>query len=82
MAKQRSAELMRNATSFLGSLYNSLAGQAPAYSVAGGAALIMGSAYAAAPLAMLLTLLGVLASSTQYSYLPANTHTQPVSTRT
>ncbi len=52
---------MRNATGFLGSLYNSLAGQAPAYSIAGGAALIMGSAYAAAPLAMLLTLLGVLA---------------------
>lgn len=61
MAKQRSNELMRNATGFLGSLYNSLAGQAPAYSIAGGAALIMGSAYAAAPLAMLLTLLGVLA---------------------
>ena len=52
---------MRGATGFLGSLYNSLAGQAPAYSIASGAALIMGSAYAAAPLAMLLTLLGVLA---------------------
>ncbi|ADY00228.1 amino acid permease-associated region [Vulcanisaeta moutnovskia 768-28] len=61
MARQGSSELMRNATGFLGSLYNSLAGQAPAYSIAGGAALIMGSAYAAAPLAMLLTLLGVLA---------------------
>ncbi|BDR92666.1 APC family permease [Vulcanisaeta souniana] len=61
MARQESRELRRNAAGFLGSLYNSLAGQAPAYSIAGGAALIMGSAYAAAPLAMLLTLLGVLA---------------------
>jgi len=56
-----SRELRRNATGFLGSLYNSLAGQAPAYSIAGGAAFIMSYAYAASPLAMLLTLLGVLA---------------------
>jgi amino acid transporter len=56
-----SRELRRNATGFLGSLYNSLAGQAPAYSIASGAALIMGSAMASAPLAMLITLLGVLA---------------------
>ncbi|MGC8543595.1 MAG: amino acid permease, partial [Vulcanisaeta sp.] len=61
MEKTISRELRRDATGFLGSLYNSLAGQAPAYSIAGGAALIMGSAYAAAPLAMLITLLGVLA---------------------
>ncbi len=61
MERTISRELRRDATGFLGSLYNSLAGQAPAYSIAGGAALIMGSAYAAAPLAMLITLLGVLA---------------------
>lgn len=61
MTRVVSRELRRNAAGFLGSLYNSLAGQAPAYSVASGAALIMGSAFAAAPLAMLLTLLGVLA---------------------
>jgi len=53
-------ELKKNATGFLGLLYNSLAGQAPTYSIAGGAALIMGTAYAAAPLAMLLTTLGVM----------------------
>ncbi len=53
-------ELRRNATGLLGLLYNSLAGQAPTYSIAGGAALIMGTAYAAAPLAMLLTTLGVM----------------------
>jgi len=61
MARQVSGELSRGATGLLGSLYNSLAGQAPAYSIAAGAALVMGQAYAAAPLAMLLTLLGVLA---------------------
>ncbi|WP_069806668.1 APC family permease [Vulcanisaeta thermophila] len=60
-SEARTYELRRNATGFLGVLYNSLAGQAPAYSIASGAALIMGSAMAAAPLAMLLTLLGVLA---------------------
>jgi amino acid transporter len=60
MARQVSGELSRGATGLLGSLYNSLAGQAPAYSIAAGAALVMGQAYAAAPLAMLLTLLGVL----------------------
>jgi len=38
-----------------------LAGQAPVYSVASGAALIMGSAGAAAPLAMLITSAGMLA---------------------
>ena len=53
-------ELRRNATGLLGLLYNSLAGQAPTYSIAGGAALIMSTAYAAAPLAMLLTTLGVM----------------------
>ena len=61
MTVATSHELKRDSVSFLGSLYNSLAGQAPAYSIAGGAALIMGSAKAAAPLAMLITLLGVLA---------------------
>ncbi|WP_291764733.1 APC family permease [Caldivirga sp. UBA161] len=60
MAVATSRELKRSSVGFLGSLYNSLAGQAPAYSIAGGAALIMGSAKAAAPLAMLITLLGVL----------------------
>ncbi len=38
-----------------------MAGQAPVYSVASGAALIMGSAGAAAPLAMLITSAGMLA---------------------
>ncbi|GGP21106.1 hypothetical protein GCM10007981_11570 [Thermocladium modestius] len=53
-------KLRENSTGFLGLLYNSLAGQAPTYSIAGGAALIMSTAYAAAPLAMLLTTLGVM----------------------
>ncbi|WP_292000312.1 APC family permease [Caldivirga sp.] len=61
MAVTTSRELKKSSVGFLGSLYNSLAGQAPAYSIAGGAALIMSSAKAAAPLAMLITLLGVLA---------------------
>ncbi|MGC8582546.1 MAG: APC family permease [Thermoproteus sp.] len=54
-------ELERRATGLGGAIYNSLAGQAPAYSIAGGAALIMQYAGAAAPLAMLLTTLGVMA---------------------
>jgi amino acid transporter len=56
--KQRS--LRSSAVSPLEAFYNSLAGQAPAYSVAGGAAFIIGSSLGAAPLAMLITLLGVL----------------------
>ena len=54
-------ELARRATGLRGLLYNSLAGQAPAYSIASGAALVMGYAAAAAPLAMLLTTLAVMA---------------------
>ncbi|MEL9991209.1 MAG: APC family permease [Thermoproteus sp.] len=54
-------ELERRATSLRGAIYNSLAGQAPAYSIAGGAAYIMQYAAAASPLAMLLTTLGVMA---------------------
>ncbi len=54
-------ELERRATGLRGALYNSLAGQAPAYSIAGGAALVMQYAGAASPLAMLLTTLGVMA---------------------
>ncbi len=54
------SKLRGDSTGFLGLLYNSLAGQAPTYSIAGGAALIMSTAYAAAPLAMLLTTLGVM----------------------
>ena len=52
--------LKRSSVSFLETLYNSLAGQAPAYSIAAGAALILGYSYGAAPLAMLITLLGIL----------------------
>lgn len=53
-------ELERKATGIKGAILNSLAGQAPAYSIAGGAAFIMQFAGAAAPLAMLLTTLGVM----------------------
>ncbi|WP_449463525.1 APC family permease [Tardisphaera miroshnichenkoae] len=53
--------LRRGALGTAGVFFNSLAGQAPAYSVASGAALIMGSAGAAAPLAMLITSAGMLA---------------------
>ncbi|MDP8023567.1 MAG: APC family permease [Nitrososphaeria archaeon] len=52
--------LKRSSVSFLETLYNSLAGQAPAYSIAGGAALIIGSSFGASPLAMLITLLGIM----------------------
>ncbi|MGC8600440.1 MAG: APC family permease [Nitrososphaeria archaeon] len=61
--QENSAEtrsLKRSSVSFLETLYNSLAGQAPAYSIAGGAALILEYSYGAAPLAMLITLLGIL----------------------
>ena len=54
-------QLARRATGLRGLIYNSLAGQAPAYSIAGGAALIMQYALAAAPLAMLITTVGVMA---------------------
>ncbi len=53
--------LRRGALGTAGVFFNSLAGQAPAYSVASGAALILGSAGAAAPLAMLITSAGMLA---------------------
>ncbi len=52
--------LKRSSVTFLETLYNSLAGQAPAYSIAGGAALIIGSSFGASPLAMLITLLGIM----------------------
>ncbi|MGC8670829.1 MAG: APC family permease [Thermoprotei archaeon] len=53
--------LKRGVLGTAGVFFNSLAGQAPVYSVASGAALIMGSAGAAAPLAMLITSAGMLA---------------------
>ncbi|MGC8635688.1 MAG: APC family permease [Thermoprotei archaeon] len=53
--------LKRGVLGTAGVFFNSLAGQAPVYSVASGAALIMGSAGAAAPLAMLITSGGMLA---------------------
>jgi len=52
--------LKKGSTGLAGALFTSLAGQAPAYSVASGAALVMSTAGAAAPLTMLLTTLAVL----------------------
>ncbi|MGC9072469.1 MAG: APC family permease, partial [Acidilobus sp.] len=54
-------ELARRATGLKGLIYNSLAGQAPAYSIASGAALVMEYAAAAASLAMLITTIAVMA---------------------
>ncbi|MCE4623952.1 MAG: amino acid permease [Caldisphaeraceae archaeon] len=60
MGESEKNRLAKDVTSFRGSFFNSFAGQAPTYSVAGGAAFIISSAFASAPLAMLLTLIGVL----------------------
>ncbi len=54
------SSLKKSSVNFLETLFNSLAGQAPAYSIAGGAALILGSSFGASPLAMLITLFGIL----------------------
>ncbi|MGC8566739.1 MAG: APC family permease [Caldisphaera sp.] len=52
--------LAKNSISFVGDFFNSLAGQAPTYSIAAGAAYILSTSYASSPLAMLLTLIGVI----------------------
>ncbi|MGC8558052.1 MAG: APC family permease [Nitrososphaeria archaeon] len=59
MNRTRSS-LKSGSAGFLDTVYNSLAGQAPAYSIASGAAFIMGSSYAASPLAMLITMMAVM----------------------
>jgi len=52
--------LSKNSVTFLGDFFNSLAGQAPTYSIAGGTAYILSTSYASSPLAMLITLIGIL----------------------
>ncbi|AFZ69908.1 gamma-aminobutyrate permease-like transporter [Caldisphaera lagunensis DSM 15908] len=54
-------KLQKDAVSIIGDFFNSLGGQAPTYSIAGGTALILSTSYASSPLAMLITLIGVLA---------------------
>jgi amino acid transporter len=58
MAEKNS--LSKNSVTFLGDFFNSLAGQAPTYSIAGGTAYILSTSYASSPLAMLITLIGIL----------------------
>ncbi|PMP92563.1 MAG: amino acid permease [Caldisphaera sp.] len=52
--------LSKNSVTFLGDFFNSLAGQAPTYSIAGGTAYILSTSYVSSPLAMLITLIGVM----------------------
>ncbi|WP_292319068.1 APC family permease [Caldisphaera sp.] len=52
--------LSKNSVTFLGDFFNSLAGQAPTYSIAGGTAYILSTSYVSSPLAMLITLIGVI----------------------
>ncbi len=57
---EKENKLQKNSVSIIGDFFNSLAGQAPTYSIAGGTALILSTTYASSPLAMLITLIGVL----------------------